>query len=69
MHFINIYFTSDKLANKFKDTQTYAMFHFIYNKKMVGILNSLSISKSGEFVLQVLNYEPFVDLLQVYEPK
>lgn len=43
MNFLNIHFTSDKLAEKFKQSKTSAMYHFIYNKRMIGILNNLSI--------------------------
>lgn len=39
------------------------MLHFIYGKKLLGILVNHSIDSTGTFVLQIPNYEPFVDLM------
>lgn len=39
------------------------MLHFIYTKKIIAILVNHSIDKTGTFVLQIPNFEPFVDLL------
>lgn len=44
------------------------MLHFVYNQRVPCVLVNHSL-KDGEFVLQVPNYEPFVDLLSVYTPK
>lgn len=38
MNFINIYFTSSKLAKKINENKMNAMLHFIYNKKIAAIL-------------------------------
>lgn len=32
------------------------MLHFVYNKKIVGILVNHSVTKEGEFMLQVINF-------------
>lgn len=45
------------------------MLHFIYGSKIVGILVNHSIEKTGTFVLQIPNYEPFVDLLHIYSAR
>ena len=66
MDVINIHFRSKKLAEKLKQSNKHAMLHFVFNKKIVGILVNHSIDKTGTFVLQLPNYEPFVDLVKVY---
>jgi 2-polyprenyl-6-methoxyphenol hydroxylase-like FAD-dependent oxidoreductase len=38
MNFINIYFSSRKLAEKINLSKNNAMVHFIFNKKIIGIL-------------------------------
>lgn len=45
------------------------MLHFVYGKKTIGILVNHSIDKTGTFVIQIPNYEPFVDLLEVYSAR
>jgi hypothetical protein len=45
------------------------MLHFIYGKKLLGILVNHSIDRTGTFVLQIPNYEPFVDLMEVYSAR
>jgi hypothetical protein len=44
------------------------MLHFIYNERIPCVLVNHSLNE-GEFVLQIPNYEPFVDLLGIYTPK
>jgi hypothetical protein len=44
------------------------MLHFVYNKTLPSILVNHSY-QTGTFVLQVPNYEPFVDLAKVYTPR
>ncbi len=69
MNIINIHFSSKKLAEKLKQENNLAMLHFIYGSKIVGILVNHSIEKTGTFVLQIPNYEPFVDLLHIYSAR
>lgn len=45
------------------------MLHFLYGKKTISILVNHSIEKTGTFVLQIPNYDPFVDLLEVYSAR
>ncbi len=45
------------------------MLHFIYSKKIIGILVNHSIDNTGTFVLQIPNYQPIVDLLEVYSSR
>jgi hypothetical protein len=63
LNIINIHFTSKNLANRLKKENRCAMLHFVYNKKMVGILVNHEIERAGTFVLQIPNYEPFYDLM------
>jgi 2-polyprenyl-6-methoxyphenol hydroxylase-like FAD-dependent oxidoreductase len=69
MGFVNIYFSSKKLAERIISTKSNAMLHFIYNSKMMAVLINLAVAKEGIFMLQVVNYEPYVNLLQVYQAK
>mgnify|MGYP000361377482 CR=1 FL=1 len=42
------------------------MIYWIMNRKIIGRLIVSTLSGDGEFVLEVVNYEPIVDLTQVY---
>lgn len=59
---VNIHFKSLKLAQMIKTKKYEAMLHFIYNERVPCVLVNHSLNQ-GEFVLQIPNYEPFVDLL------
>lgn len=62
-----IHFQSKTLAQEIIKKQNFAMKYLIYNKKITAVLNSLSLAE-GIFSIEITNYEPFVDLLQIYEP-
>lgn len=68
MNIVNIHFESRKLAEKILERNLPAMLHFVYNKTLPSILVNHSY-QTGTFVLQVPNYEPFVDLTKVYSPR
>ena len=68
MNIINIHFESKKFASKILEKNVPAMLHFVYNKTLPSILVNHSY-ESGTFVLQVPNYEPFIDLAKVYTPR
>lgn len=56
------------MAESIKKKECEAMLHFVYNERIPCVLVNHSL-KTGEFVLQIPNYEPFVDLLGVYTPR
>ncbi len=57
------------LASKIKENNRSAMLHFVYGKKIIGILVNHEADRNGTFVLQIPNYEPFVDLLEIYSAR
>lgn len=65
---VNVHFRSRRLGEMIRERGCEAMLHFVYNERVPCVLVSHSLAE-GEFVLQVPNYEPFVDLLAVYTPQ
>lgn len=69
MDVINIHFRSRNLGMRLKESNKNAMLHFIYGNRIVGILVNHSIDNSGTFVFQIPNYEPFVNLMEIYSAR
>jgi hypothetical protein len=68
LHFVNVHFTSKKLAEMITQGGQDAMLHFVYNKDFPAVLVNHS-KKDGVFVLQVPNYLPFFDISTLYSPE